>query len=161
MWIISIVIILIFCIWLSHVSHSNYVEKDNSVGKILSSPFAYFEYEIVGESFYQNNLLKIIGSKSEESIELKVNALLQRDLNNKHDKNAVAVYVNDLQVGHLNRHDAKFFCEIIKSKRFKDNDCFDVDGLIVGGWKRKNSEGNLGVKLNIDEEIRNIIIEKY
>lgn len=129
--------------------------------KILPDKDTYFEYEIVGESFYQKELNRIVGPKTEESVEITKEAQLKRDLNNQHDKNAVAVRIDGLTVGYLNKHDAKDFCQLIKRNRFKDTDSFNVDALIVGGWKRKGSEGSFGVKLNMPEDIDSIVITRY
>ena len=129
--------------------------------QILPDKDAYFEYEIVGESFYQKELNRIVGQKTEESVEIPKQAKLKRDLNNQHDKNAVAVYIDGSIVGYLNKRDAKDFCRLIKRNRFKDTDSFNVDALIVGGWKRKGSEGSFGVKLNMPEDINSIVITRY
>src|ERR1700694_5567755 len=63
--------------------------------------------KVVGESYYQDALLRICGGKTADSQHLAVTATLQPEPLNPYDPNAVAVYIHGLQVGHLARTDAE------------------------------------------------------
>ncbi|MEN8380786.1 HIRAN domain-containing protein [Acinetobacter radioresistens] len=131
------------------------------VGRVISPPFGEYEYDIVGEASYQQALGAIVGGKTENSVELKKLARIKRDLDNQYDKNAVVILIDNRTVGYLNKYDAKEFCNLIKRKGFHSSDSFDVEALIVGGWKRKDGEGKFGVKLNMPDDINDVVIQKY
>ncbi|KZY53126.1 hypothetical protein A3734_16755 [Sulfitobacter sp. HI0054] len=101
---------------------------------------------IVGESFYQENLEGIAGGKNEQSAEIIVRVELRRTPNNPYDSNAVGVFVEDLQVGNLSREDAKVMGSFLLSEGVASAQCL---GTIIGGWKRKDSEGHFGLELDI------------
>jgi len=101
---------------------------------------------IVGESFYQENLEEIAGGKHEQSAEIIVRVELRRTPNNPYDSNAVGVFVEDLQVGNLSREDAKIMGAFLISEGVASAQCL---GTIIGGWKRKDSEGHFGLELDI------------
>ncbi|MEE9313735.1 MAG: HIRAN domain-containing protein [Rhizobiaceae bacterium] len=103
------------------------------------------DFDIVGESYYQQNLTKITGGKTEESAEFHCEAKLVPEKNNPHDSNAVKITINGLQVGHLSRDDAADYRDWFGSVKAK------CDSVIVGGWDRGNrGAGHFGVKLDID-----------
>ena len=102
-----------------------------------------FDFEIVGESFYQDNLSKIVGGKTFDGHDEQVEAVLYPERNNPYDKNAVAVKIQNRQVGHLSKADASIYRKHFKTKKKY------VEAIIVGGWDRKNGdEGHFGVKLD-------------
>lgn len=124
------------------------------VGRIKKDPENGYEFDIVGESFYQGALLDIVGSKSEDSVEILKPAVVMRDLSNTYDANAVAVYIDESKVGYIAKDEAKEFCDAIKRSGFDSNSAFDVQAMIVGGWKRGNGdEGKFGVRLNVDPDL--------
>lgn len=62
---------------------------------------------VVGTSFYQENLRQLAGKKpGGKPFRATVTALLVAEDDNPHDSNAVAVWIDGLQVGHLAREDA-------------------------------------------------------
>eukprot|EP00873_Tetraselmis_striata_P031941 jgi/Tetstr1/452205/TSEL_039241.t1 len=71
-----------------------------------------FEFDIVGESHYQDALDAICGGKCEEGHELECVALLRREPHNKHDPNAIDVMINGRKVDHLSRTDARAISEL-------------------------------------------------
>ena len=68
---------------------------------------------VVGESHYQDSLLQIIGEASKK----RTAARLVPEKNNPYDKNAVAVMIDGLQVGHLDRHAAQSWRASLKRHR--------------------------------------------
>lgn len=108
-----------------------------------------FSFDIVGESYYQSNLLTIAGPKTEDGVEIECTARLVPEPDNPHDKNAVSVQINGLKVGHLSRVDALSW-NIAAERQGMHGDVVEVDAIIVGGWKRANGdEGHFGVKLDL------------
>lgn len=105
-----------------------------------------FEFDIVGESHYQDALDAICGGKCEEGHELECVALLRREPHNKHDPNAIAVMINGRKVGHLSRTDARAISQLLDRRGLKE---FTADAMIVGGWTRRSGDGHYGVKLDL------------
>lgn len=120
------------------------------VADIKNGP-GLFGIDVVGESHYQNNLRTVGGEKGETSKRVSVEATLVLDDDNKFDKNAVAVFIDGLQVGHLDRETAKSFREQLRKvgpgRRITAARC---PAIIVGGWYRgEEDEGSYGVKLDL------------
>lgn len=97
--------------------------------------------EVVGESFYQKQLSKICGGKSEDGHNLEKIGFLRPEPKNPHDKNAVAVFVGRHQVGYLQKEDAISFNRHIGKPT-------EIEIEINGGWYRESGdEGHFGVKI--------------
>jgi TATA-box binding protein (TBP) (component of TFIID and TFIIIB) len=116
-----------------------------------------FEFNIVGESFYQKTLINIAGGKSEEPVIPIQNATLKHDTKNRYDKNAVVVLIKNKKVGYFPKEQTELFHKFMKEKNLSS---FTCKALLIGGWKgikfdeetgeEYPSEGDFGVKLNID-----------
>lgn len=104
----------------------------------------FYQYDIVGEQSYQDNLKKIAGKKQVVSKEFETQARVVSEPNNKFDKNAIQVQINGLTVGYIPKKDAA-----IISKQVKLVDRM-IPAVIVGGWKDHESEGSFGVKLALE-----------
>lgn len=103
-----------------------------------------FSFEIVGESHYQDALEAICGGKTKNSIERYCVAYLLPEPDNPYDRNAVAVYINGLQVGYIDRQSARHMSKAMNGR------VTTLDAVIVGGWRRMNGdEGSFGVKLDL------------
>lgn len=64
------------------------------------------EADVVGESFHADNFNRLFSGKNvrgSDERELFLPAVLIAETNNRYDKNAVAVFVNGLQLGHLDK----------------------------------------------------------
>jgi hypothetical protein len=109
-----------------------------------------FEFEIVGESFYQSELAALASPYDQVSLKEAVfKAMLVPDDNNKYDKLAVRVDINDLTVGHLCKDDARSFRGRLSSKK-NTKAVSNCDAIITGGFvKRDGSQAHFGVKLDI------------
>ena len=108
-----------------------------------------FALEAVGESHYQNNFETICGARKERGEDLEVEARLILEDENRYDKNAVRVEVNDLHVGYLSRQVAVLYREQIRSGGHPK-----AIGIckanIRGGWLRKDGDkGHYGIWLDI------------
>ncbi|HEY6202929.1 MAG TPA: hypothetical protein VI056_07780 [Candidatus Limnocylindria bacterium] len=62
------------------------------------------DLEVVGESFYQENLRRITGPGK---VRVAVTAVLVAETDNHYDPNAISVWISQLAVGHLGRDDAR------------------------------------------------------
>lgn len=118
----------------------NVINRVNSP-KIKSRSTTTYNFNIVGEGSYQQNLKKIAGPKEEISKFHECTARITSEPTNKFDKNAVKVEINGLLVGYLSRGDA----QKLAGKRINRN----VDAVIDGGWDDDIDEGQYGVKLAI------------
>ncbi len=102
-----------------------------------------FDFDVVGESGYQDALSEICGGKTREGHNLECVAYLVPEPDNPHDESAIAVYIDNLKVGYLPRVVTKRVAEILAGR------IISVDAVIVGGWRRPSgSEGHFGVKLD-------------
>ncbi|MDV8155194.1 hypothetical protein [Acinetobacter bereziniae] len=120
-------------------SQSNEIQKINS--SLNNSSNVNYNFNIVGEGFYQQNLRKIAGPKEEISKFHECTARITSEPTNKFDKNAVKVEINGLLVGYLSRGDA----QKLAGKRINRT----VDAVIDGGWYDDIDEGQYGVKLAV------------
>ncbi len=108
-----------------------------------------FDFDIVGESYYQDALERIVGGRTDESSEFECIASLVCEDDNPHDSNAVAVYINGQKVGHLARPVAAGFRDIQRRHGWVGQ-IVTADAMIVGGWDRGGrGKGHFGVKLDI------------
>lgn len=78
---------------------------------------------------------------------MDVVAFLIPDPENRYDKNAVEVIINDLKVGHLSRDDNEEFLEFLQDVGASQAIC---EARIEAGWRNAKSEGSFCVRLDID-----------
>lgn len=110
-----------------------------------------YDFDIVGEASYQENLEQIAGPKTEAGHEHECMAVLIPEPDNRYDRNAVRVDINSLTVGYIPKEIAAAIAGMIARSPAVSR--FSVDAIIVGGWRRRNgSEGSFGVKLDMPEE---------
>lgn len=107
-----------------------------------------FDFEVVGESFYQDNLRAIAGQHGDNFVDKGCVAILTPDDANKHDNKAVAVYINGLQVGHLSSDDARSFRRRLSSKKLTGQST-STDAVIRGGGLGANGRYFYGVQLDM------------
>jgi len=111
-----------------------------------------YDFDVVGEGYYQEALEQICGGRCEDGHELETEAVLVCEDSNPHDDQAVAVAIDGRKVAHLSREDARRFRETLASKGLVGRPVI-VPALIVGGWRRERSgrvdEGSFGVKLDL------------
>lgn len=109
-----------------------------------------FEFEVVGESFYQSALGALASPYDEINLKKAIfKALLVPDNNNKYDKLAVRVDINGLTVGHLSKDDARSFRKRLSSKKLSKS-ITSCDAQITGGFVLKNGErAHFGVILDL------------
>lgn len=105
--------------------------------------------DVVGESHYQHNLERVAGRRTRDSKRVEKIAVLWPEPSNPYDSNAVAVYIDGLQVGHLMREDAQDYQPVLL-RMHQRGEIAQCMATIVGGWSRgRHDRGSFGVKLNL------------
>jgi hypothetical protein len=98
------------------------------------------DLEVVGESFYQEALRRIIGPTNEH-VRVPVTATLLAEVDNHYDANAVSVWVSGMKVGHLSRADAAMFRTGLLDLQRRVGAAIGLPGSIVGGGEGRPSYG--------------------
>jgi hypothetical protein len=111
----------------------------------------YDDLEVVGESFYQDNLRRLTGyPPPEEHVREEIHAVLVAEHDNPHDPDAIAVWINGLQVGYLSRENARRYRPGLLAKQQECGKPIALAGVIAGGGIRADGPGMLGVFLRHD-----------
>lgn len=92
-----------------------------------------FEFEVVGESNYQNAIRSIAGDHGDNSPVGQYVAKLIPENNNKYDNLAVRVDLNDSTVGYLSKEDARSFRRRLNAKKLGEK-VTTCDAEITGGY---------------------------
>jgi hypothetical protein len=110
------------------------------------------DLEVVGEASYQDNLWRIVGGHgaSDEHVRVEVYAVLVAEADNPYDPNAISVWVQGLKVGYLSREDARRYRPGLLALEQQHGKPIALAGAIVGGGRRADGPGRLGVFLDHD-----------
>jgi hypothetical protein len=109
------------------------------------------DLEVVGESYYQENLWRLVGPRRrDERVRHDVYAMLVAEDDNPYDANAVAIWVQGLKVGHLSRSNARCYRPGLRSLERRYGQPIALNGVIVGGGIQEDGTGRLGVFLRHD-----------
>jgi hypothetical protein len=115
-------------------------KKKLSVDTWVIDPTGRCTVECRGESQYQDALRKVIGGKPKEEVRVPKQAALIPEPDNKHDRNAVKVYIDGVHVAYLAAEEAEDYAEgfaLCQSQK-RGLAC---QAVIVGGGKKKPSLG--------------------
>ena len=108
-----------------------------------------FEFDIVGESFYQPVLKALTGDQDSHKSQAEFIACLIPEADNLHDSLAVRIEINGQHVGYLSRDDARSFRKRLAAKKLS-NEVTTCAARIEGGWlKRDGTRAGYNVKLDI------------
>jgi HIRAN domain len=129
--------------------------NERPVGMRDGAEMALFEgsddLEVVGESYYQENLWRLVGPRwPDDRIRHSVYAVLVAEDDNPHDANAVAVWVQGLKVGYLSRADARRYRPGLLGLQRRHGQPVTLNSVIAGGGIREDGPGRLGVFLRHD-----------
>ena len=102
-----------------------------------------YEYEVVGESFQRENLLKLIrADEAFDSGQIVATAVLEPEPTNEFDSTAVKVVVEGVQVGYIAASDSGVVTEMIKKSGKKS---YEVPARI--GFDPNSPSPLIGVRL--------------
>jgi len=105
-----------------------------------------FKMHVVGTSQHQQMLENLCGERTSAGAHSYSAALLTPQPRNRYDRQAVAVTIHGIEVGHLERDTARDFLDALHEQRFADAAC---EAVIVGGWNRGGDNwGYYEVRLN-------------
>lgn len=108
-----------------------------------------YEFEVVGESFYQNTLQRLAGEHNNEAARVCTTATLVPENDNKHDDKAVRVDIEGHTVGYLQRDEARSFRRRLGAKKLGAS-ITSCGARIMGGFTDKHGKkASYGVRLDI------------
>jgi hypothetical protein len=110
----------------------------------LAQGFDLVEVETKGASFRQGSYVGIAGDKDEDGKHALVGVTLRCEPSNVEDRNAVRVEVMGQLLGYVERHEAAVLGPLLQANC---SGVIEARGLIVGGWKRAESEGTYGIRV--------------
>lgn len=108
--------------------------------------------EVVGESYRQEELWRIVGGRRLDYVRFDVHAVLVPDAANPHDSNAIEVQIGGTLVGYLSREDAAHYRPgVLRAMRQNGGQFVALHGVTCGGGPREDAHiGFLGVFLDHD-----------
>jgi len=105
-----------------------------------------YTFEIVGESYKRDNLLKIIEKNNAFSLgEIEVEAVLKIEPNNKFDSTAVAVFIENKAVGYV---PSDYSLDV--TSYLDDRNLSGIKVRAKIGWDKSNPDPAIGVKLDFN-----------
>lgn len=120
-------------------------------GEIFKWPeTGVYDFEIVGESYYQTALKKHAGEHGLDGTDKKCVAFLIPDDNNKYDDKAVRIDIGIDTVGHLSRDDARSFRRRLGAKKLTGQ-ITSCSALIKGGFAKNGAQVGYGIWLDLKE----------
>lgn len=109
-----------------------------------------YDFEVVGESSYQAALRAIVGPETDDGHSLVVDVWLICETNNPHDRNAVAVVVQERKVGYLPRRDAAEYRRELREVTGSIPSARTKGMIVGGGLKKKTGERmHLGIRIDL------------
>lgn len=105
----------------------------------------HFAVMVVGESHYTDSFKALFGARAYTRDELNCLAVLRLLDDNRHDKDAVGVYVNGHQVGHLGRADALSYRRMVWAKNLTHHRVLAAEARVYAGDER----GLFSVRLDL------------
>lgn len=105
----------------------------------------------VGESYYQEALLEVVGGRTRHGVEHPCLAELCPEPTNPYDDQAVAVRIAGQCVGYLSRSEARTFRPLV-DRAIASAGRATVEACVRGGWDRGAGDvGHLGVVLHFSD----------
>ncbi len=104
--------------------------------------------DVVGESYRQDTLWRLVGGRRPEPVRQEVVAVLLPE-DNEHDANAVSVLIDDQLVGYLSRGDAARYRPGVETL-IERIGAVALRGVILGSGQQPDGLGRLGVVLRHD-----------
>lgn len=120
-------------------------------GKIFTENKNFFEHEII-VILYQEELITLVGNQNVGSVKVFKNAVICLEK----ETNKIAVYIDTLRVGYLNKINSSSFVNFLKIKGFSEKDAFEVDAVIMS-----EELSQWSVKLDIPYDMEKFRFDKY
>ncbi|MFW1649334.1 hypothetical protein [Acinetobacter nosocomialis] len=120
-------------------------------GKIFTENKNFFEHEIV-VTLYQEELITLVGEQDGDRVTVFKNAVICLEK----ETNKIAVYIDTLRVGYLNKINAHSFSNFLKIKGFNKRDAFEVDAVIIS-----ENLSLWSVRLDIPYDMKKFRFDKY
>jgi len=108
--------------------------------------------EVVGESHYRDALVTLIQrapAEERHAGEVRTSALLVKDPGNTFDPNAIAVFIDGQQVGHIGRMDTGDIHDVIAAAAEQGYTDHGVVCQALIGWDANNPKPLIGVRLDL------------
>lgn len=104
-----------------------------------------YELDVVGESYRHAALAGIRAAlaTTDRDYELRTVAALEREPENRHDRNAIRVVIHGQMVGYLDRYSAEDYQPVLKRARGP----FYVQAILLGGRPEAGVVSPIGVRL--------------
>ncbi|MBI1448305.1 hypothetical protein [Acinetobacter sp. AC1-2] len=154
-FIIILFILFIFAYILFKVFSTVNLELPESTlkiaGKIFTDHKNFFEHEII-VILYQEELITLVGNQNVGSVKVFKNAVICLEK----ETNKIAVYIDTLRVGYLNKINSSSFVNFLKTKGFSERDAFEVDAVIIS-----EELSQWSVKLDIPYDMEKFRFDKY
>ncbi|MGN2483011.1 hypothetical protein [Acinetobacter calcoaceticus] len=154
-FIIIIFILFIFAYILFKVFSTVNLELPESTlkiaGKIFTENKNFFEHEVI-VILYQEELITLVGNQNVGSVKVFKNAVICLEK----ETNKIAVYIDTLRVGYLNKINSSSFVNFLKIKGFSEKDAFEVDAVIMS-----EELSQWSVKLDIPYDMEKFRFDKY
>lgn len=141
-WQVALNVLLTSLFWVPGVLHAFRVigfPGRTMAAVMLDGPGRY-TIEVRGESNYQEDLRAIVGRRSNTSIRKRTQAALVPEPTNRHDRNAVRVYIDGRLVGYLAREEARRYARVFRTLHERKH-AGVCNAVIVGGGKRERGRG--------------------
>lgn len=142
-WLGLIALTAVLWLFLRSVRRSSRVAPDGTVARIRGN--GRYQAEVVGESYNAAAFETLIERHRVDDLDAEWfgDAMLRLEDANPHDKNAVAVFVEGLQVGHLSRSMAVEFRHAVAQAGFADRHEFAVGARVYWGGQRSRHSVSL------------------
>lgn len=120
-------------------------------GKIFTENKNFFEHEVI-VILYQEELITLVGNQNDGRVKVFKNAVICLEK----ETNKIAVYIDTLRVGYLNKINSSSFVNFLKIKGFSETDAFEVDAVIMS-----EESNQWSVKLDIPYDMEKFRFDKY
>lgn len=110
-----------------------------------------FDFDIVGESHYQNSLAAIAGEHEPKGPEVMFTAYLTPEDDNRYDDKAVRVDADGMTIGYLDRDTARSFRRRLGAKKLTGQTTACKARLKGGHIMRDGNKASYGAALDLKE----------
>lgn len=110
----------------------------------------YYDFDIVGESYYQKALKRFAGQNDEHVDNREYRALLIPEYDNRYDSNAIRVDINGATIGYISRENAGDFRDRLESNQLTGQ-ITACKAIVTGGGERDGEKWWYGARLNLKE----------